>query len=230
MRSAERFFSVFVCAAGLAACAEMMPVPLGGAAVPPPPSASAQAASVPGGAASAAKAASAEPPIPETAQRVFDDSRRALRAGRIDEAERGFKSLTRSYPDLAGPHANLGIVYRQQGKLSDSVAELEAATRANPDRAIYFNQLGITYRQQGEFKKARSAYERAIEIDARYPAAVLNLAILHDIYLWDGARALELYDRYLALTPDGDPTVSKWIADLKNRKPGKAAAGRKEKE
>ena len=30
---------------------------------------------------------------------------------------------------------------------------------------------------------------------------MLNLGILHDLYLRDGKRALELYDRYLALSP-----------------------------
>jgi hypothetical protein len=50
--------------------------------------------------------------------------------------------------------------------------------------------------------------------------------VLFDLYLWDGPRALGLYDRYLALTPAGDPTVRKWIADLNNRiKRGGTAPG-----
>jgi hypothetical protein len=49
---------------------------------------------------------------------------------------------------------------------------------------------------------------------------MLNLGILYDLYLGDTQRALEQYARYLSLFPNGDPTVSKWVADLKNRKPG----------
>ena len=41
-------------------------------------------------------------------------------------------------------------------------------------------------------------------------------------------RALELYERYF-LVPDGDPTVTKWVADLKNRKPGPITVCRQEK-
>ena len=55
---------------------------------------------------------------------------------------------------------------------------------------------------------------------------MLNLGILHDLYLRDGKRALELYDRYLALSPGGDATVAKWVADLKNRKPQHAMLSR----
>ena len=58
---------------------------------------------------------------------------------------------------------------------------------------------------------------------------MLNLGILHDLYLGDGARALALYDRYLALSPGGDATVSKWVADLRRRKPAPVALNEKEK-
>ena len=47
---------------------------------------------------------------------------------------------------------------------------------------------------------------------------MLNLGVLDDLYLGDGAHALELYTRYLALTRGGDPVVTKWVADVKNRK------------
>lgn len=191
----------------------------------------------------AASAPAPKPPEPEVAitpaaQRAFDDARRAMRAGRMDDAERGFKSLIQFHPELGGPHANLGVIYRQAGKLPEAVAALEQATKVSPRQPVYFNQLGITYRMQGQFAKAREAYERAIELDGNYAAAVLNLGILHDLYLWDPKRAAEHYDRYLAMSPGGDATVTKWAADLKNRKPATAAAAapaapaapRKEKE
>jgi Flp pilus assembly protein TadD len=171
-----------------------------------------------------------EPPVSAAAQRAFDEARRAMRAGRHADAERAFKALTVSHPELGGPHANLGLIYRQAGKTADSVAEFEKAILASPRQPIFHNQLGIAYRLNGQFTKAREAYEKAIDLDAGYAAPHLNLGILHDLYLWDGKRALELYDRYLALSPGGDTTVVKWVADLKNRKPQHAMLTRKEKE
>ncbi len=177
----------------------------------------------------ATKSLEPEQPVAPNIQRAYDDARRALRSGRNDDAERAMRALTQSNPELGGPYANLGVIHRQAGKLPEAVADFEKAVAINPRQPVYFNQLGVTYRQNGQFAKAREAYEKAIELDPNYAQAVLNLAILNDIYLWDGKRAMELYDRYLALTPGGDPVVTKWIADLKNRKQAPITAGKKEK-
>jgi len=186
----------------------------------PPASASASAsAPAPSAMAAAIAAVVPETPVDPAAQHAFDDARRALAAGRSDEAERGFRAVAQSHPELAGPHANLGLIYRHAGKLPEAVAELERAVQASPQRPVYLNQLGIAYRQQGQFAKARDAYEKAIALDPAYAAALLNLGILNDLYLGDSQRALELYGRYLTLSPNGDAAVTKWVADLKNRKP-----------
>jgi Flp pilus assembly protein TadD len=174
-------------------------------------------------------APAAQAPVSPAVQRAFDDAGRSLRAGRNEEAERAFRALAQANPDFGGPHANLGIIYRQAGKLNESASELERAVELNPRQPIYFNQLGVTYRQLGKFDRARDAYEKAIALDASYPAPYLNLGILSDLYLGDSKRALELYDRYLALSPSGDATVTKWIADLKNRKLAPNTDAQKEK-
>jgi tetratricopeptide (TPR) repeat protein len=179
--------------------------------------------------AAALAAVQPEAPVSPAAQRSFDDASRTMKAGRTDDAERGFKALVQSSPALGGPHANLGVIYRNAGKLNESAAELEQAVRLSPRQPLYLNQLGVTYRQQGQFEKARDAYDKAIALDANYAAAILNLGILYDLYLGDAKRALELYDRYLALSPGGDAAVTKWVAELKNRKPAAATAPRKEK-
>jgi tetratricopeptide (TPR) repeat protein len=166
----------------------------------------------------------AEKPVDPITQRAFDAARQALAAGRVEQAEAAFKALTQSNPELGGPHANLGLIYRQAGKLDQAQAEFEQAVQASPRQPVFYNQLGITYRQQGQFTKARTAYERAIELDPTSAASHLNLGILHDLYLSDGTRALELYDRYLSLSPEGDAKVAKWVADLKNRKPRQVGA------
>ncbi len=164
----------------------------------------------------APKPASTGPIAPAT-QRAYDDALALMRAGHAADAERGLRALTQSDPDLAGPHANLGLLARQAGRLPEAVAELEKATALAPGLAVAWNQLGLAYRQSGEFSKAHAAYDSALAIDPNYATAVLNLGVLEDLYLSDSARALELYTRYLALTPAGDPVVTKWVADVKNR-------------
>ena len=223
MRSADAWWTrvaVGACGGLLTGCA-LMPAPQPTVSASPP-------AGVPTVAAVPAPAP-AQPLVDGNAQRLFDEARRALAAGRTEQAERGFKALTRSHPDLGGPHANLGLIYRRAGKHDDAIAALEEAVRVSPRQPVYFNQLGIAYRHKGEFAKARAAYEQAIALDAGYAEPHLNLGILHDLYLGEGQRALELYDRYLALA-GSDATVAKWVVDLKNRKPAPVQVSRKEKE
>ena len=188
------------------------------------------AASTAAPAAPISTAAPSDVAVSAESQRAFDEAARALRAGQNADAERRFRSLAQTHPELPGPHANLGVIQRQAGKLAEAVTELETAVRLSPRQPVYWNQLGVTYRQNGQFAKAREAYDKAIGLDPGYSAAVLNLGILYDLYLNDGARALDLYGRYLLLSPSGDATVTKWVAELKNRKPAPITVSRKEKE
>ena len=231
MRSAERLpLALMAVAAGalLVGCGSIglrMPGSSAPAASASASAPAANAASAPQGAASVAegpKPASTGPIAPAT-QRAYDDALALLRAGHAADAERMFRALTQSNPELAGPHANLGVIARQAGHPAEAVKELEKATELAPGLAAAWNQLGLAYRQNGEFTQARDAYEHAIALDANYATAVLNLGVLDDLYLGDSARALELYTRYLALTPAGDPVVAKWVADVKNRQAKPAA-------
>lgn len=202
---------------------------LGGCAMlPSPPEAhapvtpSATAASTPSTAAVAqppvaAVAAPAVMPVSAAAQRTFDDAVRLIRANRHEEALAPLQQLAREHPALGGVHANLGLIHLRAGRAADAVSALEAAVAVPVPQTSSFNLLGIARREAGQFAKAREAYLRAIELAPDDAQPVLNLAILEDLYLGDATRALELYTRYLTLTPQGDANVAKWVADLKNR-------------
>jgi tetratricopeptide (TPR) repeat protein len=221
----RRLACLLAAGALLAACATPEPPPAA-APAPEPPSPSAVAARQAMAAREAARTEKSQ--VAPAVQSAFDAARQALAAGNVAEAERGFAALTRSNPELSGPHANLGLIHRQAGKSAEAVAELEKAVDLSPLRAELHSQLGLAYRMTGDFAKARAAYERAIALDAAYAPAVLNLGILHDLYLWDGERALEFYDRYMQLTPGGDEQVKRWISDLRNRGQKKATVPGKE--
>jgi Tfp pilus assembly protein PilF len=158
------------------------------------------------------------PPIDAATRASFDEAVRMLRANRLPEAERAFKALVDKQPMLAGAHANLGLIHRKAGRLDESAAALQEAVKLSPRQAAYHNQLGITWRALGRFDHARKAYETAIDLDSNHAAALMNLAILHDVYLGDAARAAELYTRSAALLPGEAATINKWLAELKSRK------------
>jgi len=227
MRSAERLARLTLTAAAAAALSACGSLGFRAAGTPPVSGPASAATAAPAPASQAASAAAPRPqvaPVAPATQQAYDGALAAMRAGRTADAERAFKALVQSDPDLAGPHANLGLIARQAGHLDDAVAELERATQLAPDQPVMWSELGIAYRQQGRFAKARAAYEHALALDPGYANAVLNLGVLEDLYLGDSARALALYTQYQALAPAGDAIVAKWVADLKNRKPATAPA------
>ncbi len=168
-----------------------------------------------------------EAPVPDAAQREFTRALQAQRAGRNDEAQRILEALAKTNPELGGVHANLGLLHRAAGHHPTSVAALEKAVAASPKQARFWNELGVSYRHAGQFAKAQTAYERALAEDGNSAAAALNLAILHDVYQGNAAKALPLYERALALTP-GDANISKWVADVRKRAGTSAAPAKKE--
>jgi tetratricopeptide (TPR) repeat protein len=221
MRSVERALSVSMLAV-LGACASAPAV------VSKPVEAVQQAVSTAATAVAAAVPVVTEAAVPPEAQRAFDGARAHLRAGRVAEAERGFREVIAKHPELGGAHANLGLILRNAGKHDESIAALEQAVKVGPKQPVFHNQLGVSYRHKGEFQKARNAYEQAIALDDNYADAHLNLGVLLDLYQGDAPLALVHYERYLALSPSGDATVGKWVADLRARKPVSVAQAKRE--
>jgi len=169
----------------------------------------------------AANAEQAEPQVNAESLQMYQQALAALGAGRYAEAERALLAVIRREPELAGPHANLGILYARTGRPEQAFGSLKEAIRLNPNRAVYYNELGMMSRREGRFDEARGYYAKALELDPNCAHAHLNIGILYDLYLQDPAKAMQHYQRYRDLTPSEAGTVTKWIADLQQR--GRAA-------
>ncbi len=183
-------------------------VPAAGSTAPQAAPATATATAKPG--------SNVEPVVNAQWQQAYERALASLKANRLPDAERELTALVALEPKLAGPHANLGIVYHRMGRAADAVRALERAVELNP-RPAYYNELGVVHRTAGRFDSAQRAYTRALELDADYAYAHLNLGILYDMYLQQLDKALPHYERYRALAPNEAGTVIKWIADLKQR-------------
>ena len=90
--------------------------------------------------------------------------------------------MTQSYPELPGPYANLGLLYRNANQLAESEAALQKATERAAWDAATWTEYGLTLRQAGKFAEARTAYEkRASQANPSYAPAHRNLGVLLDL-------------------------------------------------
>lgn len=169
------------------------------------------------GAGTSAATATPEAPLPPEAVQQFDQAVLRMNAGDLAAAEQAFRSLAAAYPSYSGALLNLGILQVKANRLDEAEKTLRSAVERNGANAAAFNQLGIVYRRLGRFKEADEAYQRAVQADPNYALAWLNLGVLCDLYLQQPQRALEAFERYLAVAASPDAKVAGWVTELKKR-------------
>jgi predicted TPR repeat methyltransferase len=99
------------------------------------------------------------------------------RAGRLREAEGGYRALISQSPEDAEALHLLGVLAEQVGRAGDAVPLLERAARLRPgDAAIFFN-LGHAYGQCGRIDQAIEAFTRSLEIEPGRTATMIDLGL-----------------------------------------------------
>ena len=97
--------------------------------------------------------------------------------GRIDDAIAECKQAIEVDPDFGNPYNDIGSYLIKLGRLDEAIPWLERATRApryEPRHYPHCN-LGQVYWAQGLLAKARLEFERALEIEPQYEAALAAL-------------------------------------------------------
>ena len=155
--------------------------------------------------------------VPTAAQKRFAAAVEGMRAADWLEAQQHLVWLNNEYPDYSGPFLNLGIVYRQQGKLADAETAFGDAIKANRKNLDAYNQLAILLREQGRFAEAEVKYQEALAVWPEHPETHRNLGILYDLYMGRLEQALVQYQQYQSVTAESNRTITGWIVDLERR-------------
>jgi Flp pilus assembly protein TadD len=79
-------------------------------------------------------------------------------------------------------HVDFGITLAQKSLWKDATVRWERAVEIDPTYAAAWNDLGIGYEQLGEFDKARSAYEKAMQLEPGNTMIANNYAQFRDVY------------------------------------------------
>lgn len=140
----------------------------------------------------------------------------ALYNSEFAQAELLFLKVIKLQPDLAGPWANLGLVYMKQGHIKKATKNAQIALKKNPRMAQAFNLLGYIETKKGNIIQAKEYYTKAIKYKQDYALAHYNLALLYDIYLQNIPYAVKHYESYLRIIEHKDKQTAEWVQELKN--------------
>ena len=81
----------------------------------------------------------------------------------------------------AKKQVEFGISVAQRGLWREAIYRWERATKIDPSYAAAYNNLAVAYEHEGEFDKARTAYEKAIELDPENALVKQNFELFKEI-------------------------------------------------
>ena len=85
-------------------------------------------------------------------------------AGRLEEAEVLATSLTQQFPKHPFGWKVLGVVFKQTGRLRESLAPIQEAVTLSPRDAEAQQSLGLTLKKLGRLDEAEASYRQAIAL------------------------------------------------------------------
>jgi tetratricopeptide (TPR) repeat protein len=139
--------------------------------------------------------------LPPALQAPFEEGVRALKAGKLDEAEKAFRGVLAKDPASAPVHNNLGIVLQERQRHDQAIVEFREAARLDPRYVAPRILLGASLLALGQVGDAKTALERAVKMAPREPLARLQLAKV-DERAGDWTGAVEQYQALRQLSPD----------------------------
>lgn len=122
-------------------------------------------------------------------------------AGRLDEAEAGYRALIAANPDDATPRHLLGIILLGRNQPEAALVELERAAPGLPDSAQLHADLGRTLFALGQYARAAPALRRSLALTPRQ-ASLWHLLGRTLAFLGETEDAADCLRRCLSLAPD----------------------------
>ncbi len=132
---------------------------------------------------------------------VLEEAVAHHRAGRLEDAERGYRAAFARAPRQALIAGLLGDVLQAQGKDTDAEAAYRDALQLDPGLAVVQMNLGLVLRRQHRLDEARVALDAAARLAPTLPEAYLNYGlVLYELGRID--EAIAAYRAALKLRPD----------------------------
>lgn len=131
---------------------------------------------------------------PDDAEAHFQIAAAYSRKGMLQDTERELREAIRLDPEHLEARLALGVAFLQMERWSDAAAEFERLaadpTFVRPTRALV--NLGWAHYKSGDLERAKTDFERAIELDRSNYVAHLDLGIVH----YDQGELVEAVQRF----------------------------------
>ena len=128
---------------------------------------------------------------PEPSQDQIDRLLAHYQAGRLEEAEELATLLTQQFPRYPFGWKALGAVFKQMGRVNESLLPMKKSADLSPQDAESHSNLGVTLKELGRLDDAEASYRKAIALKPDYAEAHSNLGnTLKELGRLDEAEAI----------------------------------------
>ena len=135
--------------------------------------------------------------------------------GRLEEAEKLYRSILKIYPEHFTVMNNLGLILHHHLKFDEAESSFRKAIELKPDYETAYNNLGIIMQNLNRLDEAETSFRKAIELKPDYAVAYNNLSsIQQDLGKLNEAeisqrKAIELKPDYEAALNNLDDLLKK---------------------
>ena len=138
---------------------------------------------------------------------LFSQAYAAHRAGRLDDAERGYRTILASDPTHARALHMLGVIRHQRGEHGDAVELLARAAKLEPGDAGVQLNLANAFKALGLLDDAIVHFSNALRLQPDFGVAHFNLG---NAYASSGRHeeAVASYGRAIQVQPDSAPSFN----------------------
>ena len=99
----------------------------------------------------------------------------------LNEAEIYGLKLSEEFPAEPFIWKALGIILKENGKISESIDANKKSLKLNPNDAEVHNNLGFVYQETKDYNEAKLWYDEAIRLQPNYIAALHNLGLIYHL-------------------------------------------------
>ena len=127
----------------------------------------------------------------------------AHREGRLEEAERLYRSILENHPTTLNVYNNLGVLMQELGRFDEAEISYKKAIELKPDYVDAHSNLAVVLKDLNKFDEAEASYRKAIELKPNYVDAHKGL----DLILREKDLLLKIFQKKKAI---GENKVSSY--------------------